>query len=227
MWEAFALLSEGGIVKDPIGPMPWSPCCASVIDKFGIGVVDFSLRTLCERTLFDMKTKKQEELVNSFLTTLGDKLRPLYQDIVMCLSELGYNPRKERSYILFMHSLHTKQMAKMGITWTKDHSPYFALRFSACKGYSRRFADIVRDYINKDPDRLFPHCGDGRCIFRAGEDETPAYEYVFPDGEIKHLCGAKALIIPDITADDIGEIKKLIKEEHIYLMKHEAGISVM
>jgi len=34
--EVFALLSEGGIVKDPIGPVPWSACCASVIDKFGI-----------------------------------------------------------------------------------------------------------------------------------------------------------------------------------------------
>ena len=34
--KAFDLLSEGGIVKEPIGELPWSPCCASVIDKFGI-----------------------------------------------------------------------------------------------------------------------------------------------------------------------------------------------
>jgi len=34
--EAFALLSEGGIVKEPLGPVPWSPFCATVIDKFGI-----------------------------------------------------------------------------------------------------------------------------------------------------------------------------------------------
>ena len=34
--EAFNLLSEGGIVKAPIGSVPWSPCCASVIDKFGV-----------------------------------------------------------------------------------------------------------------------------------------------------------------------------------------------
>ncbi len=34
--EAFILLSEGGIVKEPIGSVPWSSCCASVIDKFGI-----------------------------------------------------------------------------------------------------------------------------------------------------------------------------------------------
>lgn len=34
--EAFNLLSEGGIVKEPIGSVPWSPYCASVIDKFGV-----------------------------------------------------------------------------------------------------------------------------------------------------------------------------------------------
>jgi PhnB protein len=34
--EAFALLSEGGFVKEPVGSVPWSSCCASVIDKFGI-----------------------------------------------------------------------------------------------------------------------------------------------------------------------------------------------
>ena len=35
--EAFDLLREGGIVKDPFGTVePWSPCCATVIDKYGI-----------------------------------------------------------------------------------------------------------------------------------------------------------------------------------------------
>ena len=35
--EAFDLLSDGGIVKEPFGTVqPWSPCCATVIDKFGI-----------------------------------------------------------------------------------------------------------------------------------------------------------------------------------------------
>lgn len=34
--KAYLLLSEGGIIKDPIGPLPWSPCAASVIDKFGV-----------------------------------------------------------------------------------------------------------------------------------------------------------------------------------------------
>ncbi len=34
--KAFALLREGGTIKTPIGPLPWSPCAAEVIDKFGV-----------------------------------------------------------------------------------------------------------------------------------------------------------------------------------------------
>ena len=32
------------------------------------------------------------------------------------------------------------------------------------------------------------------------------------------------LEIPDVKAKDIAEIKRLLNEEHIYLMKNEAGI---
>ena len=34
--KAFALLCEGGVVESPIGPLPWSPCAATVVDRFGV-----------------------------------------------------------------------------------------------------------------------------------------------------------------------------------------------
>lgn len=34
--KAYALLSEGGTIKTPLGPLPWSPCAADVIDRFGV-----------------------------------------------------------------------------------------------------------------------------------------------------------------------------------------------
>ena len=34
--KAYALLSEGGAVETPIGPLPWSPCSGSLIDRFGV-----------------------------------------------------------------------------------------------------------------------------------------------------------------------------------------------
>lgn len=33
---AFDLLSDGGVVIEPIGELPWSKCCATVIDKYGV-----------------------------------------------------------------------------------------------------------------------------------------------------------------------------------------------
>lgn len=34
--RAYERLSEGGNIDLPIGPLPWSPCAASVIDRFGV-----------------------------------------------------------------------------------------------------------------------------------------------------------------------------------------------
>lgn len=34
--KAYALLCEGGKIETPIGPLPWSPCAATVKDRFGV-----------------------------------------------------------------------------------------------------------------------------------------------------------------------------------------------
>lgn len=34
--RAFELLRQGGSVLTPVGPLPWSPCAASVLDRFGV-----------------------------------------------------------------------------------------------------------------------------------------------------------------------------------------------
>jgi len=173
-----------------------------------------------------MKTKKQEELVDSYLSQLEDEMKPLYHEIIIYLSELGYNPKKDKSNISFKHDLHNKQMAKMGINISKKKgsSPFFSLRFSACRRYSQRFADIVSAFIIKYPTRAAWCTTSKGCNYCGGEAETHVYTYIFSDGVSKSHCGAYAIEIPDITVNDISEIKKLIKEEHEYLLKHETGI---
>jgi hypothetical protein len=171
-----------------------------------------------------MNSKKQEEMINSYLSLLGDDSRPLYREIIGSLAELGYHPKKERDHLSFKHDLHNKQIAKMGMKKGKAAAPFFALRFSACKGYSQRFADIVSSNITKNPSKV-PGCAVHACSFCAGESDTHVYSYTLPDGVSKSHCGAYALEIPDITANDLTEIKKLIREEHDYLIKHEAHSS--
>lgn len=168
-----------------------------------------------------MKTKKQKELIDSFLRTLDAEDKSVYRDIIVYLSELGYNPKKERSHISFKHSRHNKQIAKIGIRNKKELSHFFALRFSACNDYSQKFAEVVRTNIEKYPSKT-PGCIGNSCDYCAGEPDTHIYSYTYPDGEKKAHCGASALEIPNICADDSNEIKQLIKEEHEYLLKYEA-----
>lgn len=167
-----------------------------------------------------MMTAKQEKLVDSFLSQLDEQTKPLYSEIICQLTSLGYNPKKERSNLSFKHSLHNKQMAKMSIR--KDY-PLFALRFSACQGYSQRFEDVVKAFMIKYPSRT-SRCTSGDCDYCGGPAETHVYKAVASNGEIKTHCGAFALEIPNLLPSDIEEIKELIQQEHTYLLEHEAGI---
>ena len=36
VYHAFHILSNGGVIIEPIHELPWSQCCATVIDKFGV-----------------------------------------------------------------------------------------------------------------------------------------------------------------------------------------------
>ena len=177
-----------------------------------------------------MKTKKQQELVETLLSTLSQEEKALYWDIALYLSALGYNPKKEGQRISFKHDRHNKQIAKMGLTRGKTPSPVFKLRFSACHTYSQKFSDIVqRIAVTARSDAwgaVSGGCLNGECNFCAGAPETHLYQFTHPNGATTYACGAQALDIPNITAEDVVEIKHLLKEEHIYLMKHQAGIAV-
>ena len=173
-----------------------------------------------------MKTKKQKELIDDLLLSVAN--HAIMREIFEYLSELEYNPKKQRSYITFNHAKQKKTIAKTGIRINKGKDFFFALRFSACRGYSQRFEDIVRDAVTAEKSGWFGKAGciKGECGYCKGAPESHVYTYAFPDGGIKTACGAVALEIPNIATDDVLEIKKLILEAHKYLMKYELGIDV-
>lgn len=169
-----------------------------------------------------MKTKKQEELINSFLVELDDELAAVYREIILYLSELGYNPYKAKNAISFKCDLHNKQIAKMGMRSGKNYTPFFSLRFSACRDYPQRFKDAEAAYIQKSANHI-AMCPEGKCFFCAGEPQAHTYTRVLPTGELEFYCGAYAVEIPNITPQDIAGIKNLIQEEHAYLVENEGG----
>ena len=167
-----------------------------------------------------MKTEKQKELEAAFLLIVDDAHKETFMQLMDCLEGFGYYPQKERSNLSFKHDSHNKQIAKMSIRKGKEPQPIFALRFSACKEYSQRFADIVEVAIIRYPHKT-PRCVSNGCDFCPGAPDTHIYTRVFSN-ERKSLCGAYALEIPNLSAQDIDEIKKLIKEQNDYLLRYEA-----
>ncbi len=170
-----------------------------------------------------MYTQKQEALVESLLSRLDGETRSLYQDVITYLMELGYYPHKERMNISFKHGVHNKLVVKMGTVKDDEQALFFALRFSACKDYPQRFVDVVSSEIEKHPRRV-ARCMDNGCSNCKGAPESHVYMCMFPDGKLKSHCGVYALEIPDIAAEDVEDIKTLIRQEHEYLLMHEANV---
>jgi len=168
-------------------------------------------------------TKKNAELWDTFLSSLSGAERVVYEALAACMTKYGYEPRKNNSNMSFYHTRHNKQLAKMGIrTGKKDAGPFFALRFSACRGLSARFTDVIDANILRFP-KKYACCVNGECSFCNGDPFSHVYLHS-TDASATH-CGAYVLEITDLMAADVPELKKLIEEEHTYLMKHEVGES--
>ncbi len=167
-----------------------------------------------------MGTKKQEELLESFLCGLEPEQAAVYRELARYLEGMGYSPKKQRSAIVFTCPWHGKQLAKLG--FDKKGAPFFALRFSACRGYSRRFEEIVKAAVGKEKHREPACMGADPENFCKGPAEQRVYTYVFPGGERRCLCGAKALAIPGLGREDVPEVERLMEEEHRFLMQYEA-----
>ena len=166
-----------------------------------------------------MRTEKQRELMEGFLSTLEPERSAVYRELILHLSSLGYDPKKQRSALVFTCPWHNKHIAKTG--FDRKGQPFFALRFSACRGYSQRFEKIVEDVVSGKGYR------EARCManeedFCKGAPAERVYVHEMPDGEKRYHCGAKALAIPGLCPADVPEIKRLMEEEHRFLMEHEA-----
>ncbi len=161
--------------------------------------------------------KAWEKHIDAFYGMISDEEKLVYQPIITMLIELGYTPMRKQTkgYILSFSNLdHNRVLARFGIL-EGGGKAFFGLRFSACTNYSDKFTEVVRNRILSNNNRL-AKCGE--CGFCKGDKFV--YTYTFPDGEMKAACGAFVLEIPNVTTDDIDEIKRLIGKQHGYFMKY-------
>jgi len=162
-----------------------------------------------------MESGKQNKLIDIFLSMIDDDKKLIYSPILSYLIELGYKPQRQKTQdyvIAFKHTLHGKQIAKIGIH-QKERTVFFALRFSACVKYSQKFSDVIRDMVLSS-NQFIPMCD----ICKLCKGDKHVYTHELPGGEKVSRCGAYAYEIPDITVEDISEIKRLLNEQHAYFL---------
>ena len=161
--------------------------------------------------------KKWEEFINEFYAMISNEEKLIYQPIIETLVELDYIPMRKRTkgFILsFNNPAHNRVLARFGVREGSEKA-FFGLRFSSCRNYSDKFANVIRDRILSSNNRL-AKCGE--CGYCKGDKFT--YTYEFSDGESKAACGTFVLEIPDVNLSDVDEIKRLISEQHEYFMKY-------
>lgn len=126
--------------------------------------------------------------------------------------------------ISFKHDLHSEtELQKSVYRGANNQDRYLCCGFPLVKITLRDLRIFVNTAVSKDT------FNESRCIYNncdwcAGDAKSHVYIGESADGTLKYHCGASALEIPDVKAKDIAEIKRLLNEEHIYLMKNEAGI---
>lgn len=180
----------------------------------------------------DKMTKKQQILINEFISLLPEDDKDVYEKIIYYLADLGYIPQKQKvkDFVLsFKHNINCKVIAKMGIRGQKG---FLSIKFFACKNVSEKFIEALRKDIELrngqytvplpiTPDTASMvtnkcgYCGD---ICTGGGF---GYYCKFSDDKIVSRCGAYPIIIPDIKEDETDEIKRVILEQHNYFLSIE------
>ena len=159
-----------------------------------------------------------KKAVDTFLSILNNDDLHVYKQLIDILNEYGYLPQHKKKIkglvIAFSNPVHNRVIANMGIR-EKCTEPFFGLRFPACIDYSDKFANVIRERILTRSNYL-ARCS--QCNFCKGDKYS--YTYKFPDGIIKASCGAYILEIPDVSENDIDEIKRLLEVQHKYFMEH-------
>ena len=166
----------------------------------------------------------QNTLISQFLSTLQEGRKELFGDIITYLTTLGYTPQKQAVKTLTLSFKRGRQViAKM----RPCDGGEFRVKFFACENPPLKYVDALRRDIEAqneqywgaiDPDR--PEHIKNKCdgCGTACTGGNIGYYWKFGDGREIFRCGAYPILIPDITADDLADIKRLLTEQDKYFI---------
>ena len=169
----------------------------------------------------------QIQLIETLYKSLPSNELPYFTELVDALVELGYKPYKRSTAdfaLDFKHKETKKPIAQVGVI---KNSGRFRMKYSSCKDVPERFiAALHKDDASirtlkkgKEP-QIFNEIKNfcGRC----GDVCTSggwAYVLKTEDGKELLRCGAYPPEIPVINEQDVTDIKRLMLEQHKYLIE--------
>jgi len=166
-----------------------------------------------------------DKLINDLNMQLSDDEKIFCGQIMDFLTQLGYVPEKQRvkGYVLsFRHIQNGRVIAKIGTRGSKQKAT-ISLKFFGCKTVPLKYSDALRAEIESHNGQ---YCGPlrdnvikNRCGFcKQCTGGGVAYYYAYPDGREILRCGAYPILIPDLTLNDIDDMKKVLMEQHEYFL---------
>lgn len=177
-------------------------------------------------------TEKKKQVLEELTDRLQDDEKPVYLPVVSYLIELGYVPEKRsvRDFSLaFKHKISKRVMARMDFrrNGLKEPSPILSLKFFGAKTIPPKYTDALGQDLaarrGQYSGPLRSETEKNKCGYC--QDKCTGggrgYYYQYPDGREVLRCGAYPIPIPNLTRDDVEEMKQVILEQHEYFLTIE------
>ena len=165
-----------------------------------------------------MPTTKQTALIDELLVKLTDDEQSLCEPVIGLLLELGYTvKRRKKSTFTVEFERFGRMIVKLehGKAYMTDPTPHlmFWLRFSACDDYPKVFQDAVdhrpEAWVKRGQHwtpKTFDCCGLCR-------GKPRFYRHTAEDGSRFDFCGGFTKWVPGVTAQDVPDILRMIREQ--------------
>ena len=169
--------------------------------------------------------EKQKQLIETLYKALSPNELPFFTELVEALIELGYKPYKRATVDFALDFKHKETKKPLAQTSVIKGVGRFRMKYSSCKNVPERF--IVALHKDDASSRTLkrgrtPHNEVKNFCGRCGDVCTSGgWAYVLKTDDDKELlrCGAYPPEIPIVGEQDVMDIKRLMLEQHKYLME--------
>ena len=177
-------------------------------------------------------TGKQAALINELIDYLPAEEKHAYGEIMNYFAELGYFPQKQKVSdftLTFKHNANKKVIGKVSVHRQKG---CLRIKYFACMNVPEKYIKALYDEAVENENRYSREVPPPdnepmpsnvimkKCTLSCDACSGGSMRYYirFPDGKAIFRCSAYPVLVPDITENDIEDLKQVILEQHNYFL---------